>query len=77
MFDVVFVHGLSGDRRATWTAQDGAFWPQWLADAFDDINVYLAGYDSSAFAGILLGSGASIQDLATTLADGLIRLRTH
>ncbi|WDF70963.1 ABC-three component system protein [Novosphingobium sp. KACC 22771] len=71
-FDVVFIHGLSGDRRTTWTAQDGAFWPQWLADEFDNINVYLAGYDSSAFADILLGSGASIQDLATTLADGLI-----
>lgn len=72
VFDVVFVHGLSGDRHKTWTAQDGSFWPQWLADEFDNINVYLAGYDSSAFAGILLGSGASIQDLATTLADGLI-----
>lgn len=68
----MFVHGLSGDRHTTWTGGDGAFWPQWLADEFDDINVYLAGYDSSAFAGILLGSGASIQDLATTLADGLI-----
>lgn len=71
-FDVVFVHGLSGDRHTTWSAKDCAFWPQWLADEFDDINVYLAGYDSSAFAGILLGSGASVQDLATTLADGLI-----
>lgn len=71
-FDVVFVHGLSGDRHTTWSAKDRAFWPQWLADEFDYINVYLAGYDSSAFAGILLGSGASIQDLATTLADGLI-----
>lgn len=72
VIDVVFVHGLSGDRHTTWTAQNGAFWPQWLADEFDNINVYLSGYDSSAFAGILLGSGASIQDLATTLADGLI-----
>lgn len=71
-FDVVFVHGLSGDRHTTWTSQDGSFWPRWLADEFDHINIYLAGYDSSAFAGILLGSGASIQDLATTLADGLI-----
>ena len=70
--DIVFVHGLSGDRHTTWNAPGGAFWPQWLADEFDHINVYLAGYDSSAFAGILLGSGASIQDLATTLADGLI-----
>lgn len=71
-FDVVFVHGLSGDRVTTWTSQNGAFWPQWLKDEFSHVNVYLAGYDSTAFAGILLGSGASIQDLATTLADGLI-----
>jgi pimeloyl-ACP methyl ester carboxylesterase len=71
-FDVVFVHGLSGDRYTTWTAPDGAFWPRWLADEFGNTNVYVAGYDSTAFAHILLGSGASIQDLATTLADGLI-----
>lgn len=71
-FDVVFVHGLSGDRFKTWTGTDGAFWPRWIADEFRDSNVYLAGYDSRAFAGILLGNGASIQDLATTLIDGLI-----
>lgn len=71
-FDVVFVHGLSGDRTATWTGVQGAFWPQWIADEFREANVYLAGYDSSAFASILLGTGASIQDVATTLADGLI-----
>lgn len=72
VFDVVFVHGLSGDRTATWTGVQGAFWPQWIADEFREANVYLAGYDSSAFASILLGTGASIQDVATTLADGLI-----
>ena len=71
-FDVVFVHGLSGDRYETWATTEGAFWPRWIADEFGDSNVYLAGYDSSAFAGILLGNGASIQDIATTLVDGLI-----
>lgn len=75
--DIVFVHGLSGDRRATWTATDGAFWPQWLADQFPRANVYLAGYDSHVFAGLLLGSGASIQDIASTLADGLISRPTQ
>lgn len=71
-FDVVFVHGLSGDRYETWATTEGAFWPRWIADEFGDGNVYLAGYDSGAFAGFLLGAGASIQDLATTLIDGLI-----
>lgn len=71
-FDVVFVHGLSGDRTATWTGPGGAFWPRWIADEFRHANVYLAGYNSDAFAGFLLGNGSSIQDIATTLVDGLI-----
>ncbi|MGI4748910.1 MAG: ABC-three component system protein [Janthinobacterium lividum] len=70
--DIVFVHGLSGDRRNTWTAPEGGFWPEWLVDDFSWINVFLAGYDSNAFASFLLGDGASIQDIASTLADGLI-----
>ncbi|RUT24844.1 hypothetical protein C0V97_14035 [Asaia sp. W19] len=72
--DIVFVHGLSGGFETTWKAENGAFWPQWLADEFDSANVHLAGYDSGAFASFLLGSGASIQDLASILADGLISL---
>jgi len=72
--DVIFVHGLSGDRKTTWTADCGAFWPLWIAEDFPDCDVYVAGYISSAFSKALTGSGPSIQDLATTLVDNILSL---
>ncbi|WP_410631275.1 AAA family ATPase [Amycolatopsis sp. cmx-4-83] len=47
VLDVVFLHGLDGDPRATWCRKDGsAFWPQWLGEDFDDVAVWSVGYDA-------------------------------
>ncbi|WP_292717254.1 ABC-three component system protein [Mesorhizobium sp.] len=72
IFDVVFVHGLTGDYRETWTHKNGTFWPRWLADDFSSLNVYSAGYDSSIFLNFLKGDGASLADRATMLLDRLL-----
>jgi protein SERAC1 len=68
----VFIHGLGGDIEKTWCLRKGAFWPLWISEDFADCQVFVAGYDSSKFASILKGSGASIQDIATMIADDLI-----
>jgi pimeloyl-ACP methyl ester carboxylesterase len=70
-FDIVFVHGFTGDHHATWTHTNGEFWPRWLAEDFPSINVYSAGYDSSVFVSIIKGGGASLGDRASILLDRL------
>lgn len=69
LLDIIFVHGLGGDRIETWQKAKDAFWPRWLAEQFPTCRVYMIGYDSDKFAGILAGEGASIQDLALAMAD--------
>jgi hypothetical protein len=71
-FDVVFVHGLTGDPIGSWSNAAGDFWPRWLAADFPDLNVYSAGYGSSASASPRRGAGASISDLASILLDALL-----
>lgn len=71
VLDIVFVHGLGGDRQDTWTNAAGGFWPEWLATDFPQCRVFVAGYESSTFASPKAGGGASIQDLAGSLADEL------
>lgn len=46
---VIFVHGLGGDLFDTWCrASDRAnLWPLWLAEDFDDLDIYSVGYDTS------------------------------
>lgn len=67
--DIIYVHGLGGDRLETWQKTKDTFWPRWLAEQFPNCRVYMIGYDSDKFAGILAGEGASIQDLALAIAD--------
>ena len=65
--DIVFVHGLGGDKRATWQsskAQD-SFWPAWLAEDLPRVCVYSLGYDASPSA--WLGNAMPLSDRATNL----------
>jgi hypothetical protein len=70
-FDVVFVHGVTGDCYGTWTHSNGEFWPKWLAGDFDNLNIYSVGYDSSLVGSLKKGAGASLPDRATILLDWL------
>jgi pimeloyl-ACP methyl ester carboxylesterase len=73
ILDIVFVHGLTGDRYTTWQANGSdSFWPCWLAAVYPTVNVYTAGYDSTVFAKVFAGEGPSLIDRSTMLLDGLL-----
>src|SRR5271156_5468133 len=67
--NLLFIHGLGGDKRNTW--QDGndgsSFWPAWLAEDIPDIAVYSIGYDASPSQ--WLGRTMPLVDRATQLLD--------
>jgi len=70
--DIIFLHGLAGDRVSTWTNAAKEFWPLLIADTFTTCRVYTCGFKSSRTAGIKAGEGTSIMDLGSLVADGLI-----
>jgi pimeloyl-ACP methyl ester carboxylesterase len=64
---VVFVHGIFGDGRSTWTAEDGkTYWPDLLGgdSQFADADIVVKSYMSS-------GSSNSVQTIAASLATQL------
>ena len=52
--DVVFIHGLSGDPKETWTSAAAdpadAYWPVWISHDIGTANVYALGYPADAIA---------------------------
>lgn len=73
--DVIFVHGLEGDVRATWMSDIGhaeTFWPQWIAQAFPRCRVWSLDYGASATE--WWGSAMRLSDRAKNVADRLLQL---
>ncbi len=70
---VIFVHGLGGDPVATWCerggADDGHFWPRWLAEDIEGAAIYTLGYPSDKAA---WNTGWPIERAATAVLDKLI-----
>ncbi|RDE50730.1 MAG: TIR domain-containing protein [Candidatus Accumulibacter meliphilus] len=67
VLDVVFVHGLGGDKLNTWQASTAAesFWPAWLAEDLPNVAVYSLGYEASPSA--WLGKAMPLGDRATNV----------
>ncbi len=47
--DVIFVHGLGGHGRDTWTGAPDAFWPLWIFEDIKPVEVWTLEYPASIF----------------------------
>lgn len=48
LIDVVFIHGLTGSPIETWISEDDEdFWPRWLQEDLNRLNIYTLGYPAS------------------------------
>ncbi|MBR0719463.1 ABC-three component system protein [Bradyrhizobium liaoningense] len=47
--DVIFVHGLGGDGRETWSAGPDAFWPLWIFEDLTTTELWMLEYPASMF----------------------------
>ena len=69
--NIVFVHGLGGSARGTWTYEPGSkFWPLWLHDVegLENTRVMTFGYDANWHK---FGNPSDISDFGTQLLDQL------
>jgi hypothetical protein len=49
LIDVIFVHGLGGSSRGTWTHPKSGFWPTWLQEksGLENVRISTFGYDAN------------------------------
>ena len=74
--DVVYIHGLMGHPKDTWTYKDdlgkyssAEFWPEWLGQDCPEVGVWSLGYESSPSK--WAGDNMAMIDRATNLLDHL------
>lgn len=55
MLDVIFIHGLGGDHVETWKPPSGDTWPQRVANAHSDVQVWALSYPAKVAALLAIG----------------------
>src|SRR4051794_10818567 len=70
--DIVFIHGLDGDARTTWTnsSHQGGFWPEWLGKDYPDVGVWSVAYDVKSSSWV--GYSMALVDRARNILDLLV-----
>ncbi|OBT77638.1 hypothetical protein VF21_03713 [Pseudogymnoascus sp. 05NY08] len=69
--DIVFVHGLTGNRETTWTHENGVFWPEQLALDSDTARIMTYGYDADVIKIWGMAGGNNLRNHGKSLAFGV------
>jgi len=71
--DLIFVHGLGGQSKGTWTYPNGSFWPDWLHSykGLESVRINTFGYDSDWTKIFQPRSNLGISDFARSLCERL------
>jgi pimeloyl-ACP methyl ester carboxylesterase len=74
--DIIFVHGLGGSARGTWTHGKSAFWPIWLpkVQGLENARISTFGYDSKW---TRISNPANVLDISHFAEQLLNELRRH
>ncbi|TVY19242.1 Vegetative incompatibility protein HET-E-1 [Lachnellula arida] len=73
--DIVFVHGLTGNRDTTWTHKNGVFWPQLLAEDIKAVRIMTFGYDANPVKLWGAVNGSNLRNHGKALASAVSDLR--
>ncbi|KFY69329.1 hypothetical protein V496_00331 [Pseudogymnoascus sp. VKM F-4515 (FW-2607)] len=71
VLDIVFVHGLTGNRETTWTHENGVFWPKQLAQDIDTARIMTYGYDADVIKIWGMAGGNNLRNHGKSLAFGV------
>ncbi|KAH7073935.1 Alpha/Beta hydrolase protein [Paraphoma chrysanthemicola] len=75
--DIIFVHGLTGNRRSTWTHGSSVFWPRdLLAIDLPKTRIFTFGYDADVARLFRTAGSNTIRDHGKSLAQDLAVRRT-
>jgi len=75
---IVFVHGLTGNRRNTWTHNDGGFWPQELLPKdLPTARIMTFGYDVDVVGIVNTAGSGTLRDHGKSLANDLAMRRAR
>ncbi len=69
---IIFIHGLGGHLKETWcsSTEKDVFWPLWLTEGNEHINIWTIGYDASPIS--YLGRGDGIPACARKIYELLL-----
>ncbi|MBM3557180.1 MAG: tetratricopeptide repeat protein, partial [Alphaproteobacteria bacterium] len=67
--DIVFIHGIAGHHKETWTHKNGAFWPEWVARDWPEVRVWSLEHEASPLE--MIGGDIDSDELAASCLECL------